>query len=145
MNKNATITLILFIATAAAVFGWFALEHHLDDDLNLTDLFLPASPTPTLTTTATPIKIAASQAASPFWTVTPQPGWQVCTGIADGHLHVREKPGHQAPILGVLPESSNITPTDQRDGDWLAISAPLAGWVNSKFLCEKPGNGSVSP
>jgi hypothetical protein len=84
---------------------------------------------------ATPTKKAAFQTASPI-PVTPQPGWQVCTGIPDGHLHVREKPGHQAPILGVLPESTNITPTGQRDGDWLEISAPLAGWVNSKFLCE---------
>jgi hypothetical protein len=144
MNKNATITLILFIATAAAVVGWFALEHHLDDDLNLTDLFLPASPTPTPTATATPIKIAAFQTASPI-PVTPQPGWQVCTGVADGHLHVREKAGHQSPILGVLPEATSITPTGQHDSDWLEISTPLAGWVHSRFLCEKPGNRSVSP
>lgn len=125
------------------LFGVIALVISLDMSVIL-GLLEPASPTPTLTTTATPIKMAAYQTTSPI-PVIPQPGWQVCTGVADGHLHVRASAGHQASILGVLPESTIITPTGQRDGDWLTISTPLAGWVHSKYLCEKPGNRSVLP
>jgi hypothetical protein len=116
------------------LFGIIALVVSLDTSVILA-LLKPAIPTPTMMASATPTKKAAFQTASPI-PVIPQPGWQVCTGVADGHLHVREKPGHQAPILGVLPESSKITPTGQRDGDWLEISVPLAGWAHSKFLCE---------
>jgi hypothetical protein len=125
------------------LFGIIALAVSLDTSVILA-LLDPASPTPTMMASTTPTKKAAFQTASPI-PVTPQPGWQVCTGVVDGHLHVREKAGHQSPILGVLPEATSITPTGQRDGNWLAISAPLAGWVNSRYLCEKPGNGSVSP
>ena len=125
------------------LFGMLALVISLDTSAILA-LLEPASPTPTLTTTAMPIKMAAYQTTSPI-SVTPQPGWQVCTGVADGHLHVRASAGHQASILGVLPESTIITPTGQRDGDWLTISTPLAGWVHSRFICEGSSNGSVPP
>jgi uncharacterized protein YraI len=126
------------------LFGIIALVVSLDTSVILA-LLDPASPTSTMMASTTSTKKAAFQTTASPIPVTPQPGWQVCTGVADGHLHVREKAGHQAPILGVLPESTNITPTGQHDGDWLEISAPLTGWVHSKYLCEKPGNRSVSP
>jgi hypothetical protein len=147
MNKKNEILLgsAPIIGGLLGIIGLIALMYFLGDP-TLTRLLSPPTPSPIATQapteTVTPTETA-------IWTATPYPApaadMQVCTGIPDGHLHVREKPGHQAPILGVLPESTNITPTGQRDGDWLEISAPLAGWVNSKYLCEKPGNGSVSP
>lgn len=60
----------------------------------------------------------------------------ICTGLPDGFLNVRYRPGANAPTLGVLPEAAHVTPTGQRNGDWLQIRAPLAGWVHSKFICE---------
>jgi hypothetical protein len=127
INRPVTILGLLLL------FGIIALVIFLDTSVILA-LLEPASPTPIMIASTTPTKKAAFQTASPI-PATPQPGWQVCTGVADGHLHVRASAGHQATILGILPEASIITPTGQRDGDWFAISAPLAGWVHSKFLC----------
>lgn len=137
INRLVTMLGLLFL------FGIIALVVSLDTSVILA-LLGPASPTPTMMASTTPTKKAAFQTASPI-PVTPQPGWQVCTGVADGHLHVRASAGHQASILGVLPESTIIIPTGQRDGDWLTISTPLAGWVHSRFICERSSNGSVPP
>jgi hypothetical protein len=137
MNKHNLISLILYTSILAAIFGVLMLQGHLEHRAKKNAL---PSPSPTTTQaraeTATPTLPTATHAAAA--SPTPENLWQVCTGIPNGHLHVREKPGHQAPILGVLTESTSITPTGQRDSDWLEISAPLAGWVNSKFLCEVP-------
>lgn len=135
-NNESLLGLAAIFGGLLGILGTLTLAIHLGDPTVL-GLLYPTSPTPNVTTTVTSTVAPEIYATGPkLSTATPEPKWQVCTGIPNGHLHVREQPGHQTPILGVLPESTNITPTGQRDGDWLEISAPLTGWVNSKFICE---------
>ncbi len=133
MNKNNLIALILFTAIGAAIAGGFALQYHGVDLLNSVELVLP-TPIPTIQEISTlppsPVTVAKNLS-------TPTPGLYVCTGIADGHLNVRIRPGHEASVVGILSEAVSISPTGQRDDDWLEISNPLAGWVNANFICEE--------
>lgn len=69
--------------------------------------------------------------------IGPAPTWMVCTGLPDGFLYVRYSPRADGPIRGVLPEAAHVVPTGQRSGDWLLLRAPLAGWVDAKFICEE--------
>ena len=142
MNKHNLISLILYTSILAAIVGVLALQAHLEQRAKKNAL-----PSPTTAQvraeTATPTLATATHAAAA--SPTPANLWQVCTGVPNGHLHVREIASPEAVILGVLPEESIITPTGQRNGDWLEIDAPLSGWVHSKFICEKSENGSVSP
>lgn len=110
------------------LFGVIALVISLDMSVIL-GLLEPASPTPTLTTTATPIKMAAYQTTSPI-PVIPQPGWQVCTGVADGHLHVRAS----ARTPGIHPgRSARINHHhSHRPARWrLAHNQHSAGWLGA--------------
>jgi len=134
MNKNNLIALILFTAIGAAIVGGFALQYHGVDLLNSVELVLP-TPIPTIQEIAT---LPPSPGAVAKNLLTPAPDLHVCTGIADGHLNVRINSGHESPVVGILPEAVSISPTGQRDDDWLEINAPLAGWVNAKFICEEP-------
>lgn len=133
MNKNSLITLILFIAIGAAIAGGFALQYRGVNLFNSVELVLP-TPIPTIQEIAT---LPPSPGAVAKNLLTPAPDLHVCTGIADGHLNVRIRPGHEASVVGTLPEAASISPTGQRDDDWLEISDPFAGWVNVKFICEE--------
>jgi len=133
MNKNNLISLILFTAIGAAIVGGLALRYHGVDLLNSIELVLP-TPTSTIQEISTlplsPVTVAKNLS-------TPTPGLHVCTGIADGHLLVRIRPGHEASVVGILSEAVSISPTGQRNGGWLEINAPLVGWVNTNFICEE--------
>lgn len=134
MNKHSLITLILFTAIGAAIAGGFALQYRGVNLFNSVELVLP-TPVPTIQEISTlppsPVTVAKNLS-------TPTPGLYVCTGIADGHLNVRIRPGHEASVVGTLPEAASISPIGQRNSNWLEINAPLAGWVNAKFVCEEP-------
>lgn len=139
MNKKNEEIISLISAIIGGLLGMIgviALGIHLGDPAIMRMVY-PTTPAPTATATVTPTASPTIQVNEPeLPAATPQPGWQVCTGIPDGHLHVRVSAGHEAAVVGVLPETISISPTGQRDGDWIAISAPLVGWVNSKFICE---------
>lgn len=128
MKKDDFLSLVTLIVALGGAVGVLALTSGVK-------LFSPASPTPAVVATGI-VTLTSPATRTPTPSPAPMTAWQVCTGVVDGHLHVRNKPGHQTPIRGVLPESSVITPTGQREDDWLAISAPLPGWVHSKFICE---------
>lgn len=134
-RKNNFPALIFLITIMGGAVGTLALMYHIGDP-TIVGLFSPVnanqvsseehaqSTTPAPTSKPTMTK-----------TATPATGWQVCTGLETGHLNVRAKAGSTAPVLGALSEAVSINPTGQRDGNWLEISAPLAGWVHSRFLC----------
>ena len=130
-NILSPISLLAFLGGAV---GTLALMYHLGDP-TIVSLFSPASATQISSEEHTLSTAPAPTSKPPMTkTATPATGW-VCTGLETGHLNVRAKAGSTAPVLGALSEAVSITPTGQRDGDWLEISAPLAGWVHSRFLC----------
>jgi hypothetical protein len=127
--------LISLIAALGGAVGTLAFMYQSGNP-TIVGLFSPASATSTATLTTSP-EVSPSELPPSIatTTVTPVPIWTVCTGLEDGHLNVRAKAGSTAPVLGALSEAVSITPAGQRNGDWLEISAPLAGWVHSRFLC----------
>ena len=68
----------------------------------------------------------------------------VCTNIPGGKLNVRFEAGEKSDVRGYLAEGEIVTISAERqefDGNsWVKLTHPIAGWVNSKYLCE-----AVSP
>lgn len=67
---------------------------------------------------------------------------RVCTHTPAGRLHVRFEPGERSEVRGYLAEGETIWLDDQsvpqslRDGSqWLHLAAPVAGWVNARYVC----------
>jgi hypothetical protein len=57
---------------------------------------------------------------------------QVFPGI--GGLNVRESPALSADVVTVLPAGSNVTLDNLGEGGWVPISAPVEGYVSSRYL-----------
>jgi len=134
-RKSNTLSLISVIAFLGGAVGTLALMYHLDDP-TIVGLFSPVSATQISSEeqaqSTTPAPTSKPTMKNP---AVPATGWQVCTGLETGHLNVRAKAGSTAPVLGALSEAVSITPTGQRNSDWLEISAPSAGWVHYCYLC----------
>jgi hypothetical protein len=64
--------------------------------------------------------------------------------IESGNLRVRECPGLACGEVGLLTNGDRITSTGERkesDGaTWLRLTAPIAGWANSRYICKAEGN-----
>jgi len=79
--------------------------------------------------------------ASPQPTVARQGKVCFAASVAAGKLRVRECPGLDCGESGFLADSDLITTTGERreaDGaTWLRITAPIAGWVSARYVCEK--------
>ena len=134
-RKSNILSLISLVAFLGSAVGTLTLMYHLGDP-TIVGLFSPVSATQVSSEEHTQGTVHAPTSKPTMTkTATPSTGWQVCTGLETGHLNVRAKAGSTAPVLGALSEAVSITPTGQRDGDWLEISAPLTGWVHSRFLC----------
>ncbi|PKN94674.1 MAG: hypothetical protein CVU44_02370 [Chloroflexi bacterium HGW-Chloroflexi-6] len=134
-RKSNILSLISLVAFLGGAVGTLALMYHIGDP-TIVGLFSPVRATQVSSEEHTQSTNPAPT-SKPMMTktATPPTGWQVCTGLKNGHLNVRAKAGSTAPVLGALSEAVSITPTGQSDGDWLEISAPLTGWVHSRFLC----------
>ena len=134
-RKRNILSLISVIAFLGSAVGTLALMYHLGDP-TIVGLFSPVSATQISSEeqaqSTTPAPTSKSTMTK---TATPATRWQVCTGLETGHLNVRAKAGSTASVLGALSEAVSITPTGQRNSDWLEISAPLAGWVHSRYIC----------
>ena len=120
----ALLTLIILLAlTAAAVI--FAL--YLTD--TQTNVITAVSPSPTVETAVHTV---------PAHTATPTP-LRVCPDIPDGRLHVRFAAGDGSEVRGYLAEGESVLPTANTEtlkGEtWQQISSPIAGLVNTRYLC----------
>jgi hypothetical protein len=68
---------------------------------------------------------------------------QVCTDIPNGRLHVRFTAGEGSEVRGYLIEGETVQSSHNsdgemiRDGQWLRISSPVAGWVNARYVCKQ--------
>jgi len=61
--------------------------------------------------------------------------------LAGGNLRVRECPGLSCGEIDVIENDTLVQVTgERRDVDgatWLRITAPINGWVSSKFICNE--------
>lgn len=66
---------------------------------------------------------------------------QICTGIPDGRLNVRETAGTVGRVIGHLMEGQAILPSERtrkiQGQTWLEITSPVTGWVNSHYVCNR--------
>lgn len=68
----------------------------------------------------------------------------VCTGLDQGVLHVRKHAGATSEVLGYLSEGDKVEANDGiallfvERSEWMHISTPIEGWVNTRYLC--PGD-----
>lgn len=127
-NKN-----ILLVCFALALAGMACQSSVLGVPVTINT---PTSIASALTQTAPPTSPAPalSQEAT-------KPASVVCfQGIENGMLRVRECPGLGCREVSVLISGDPVAVTGERkvvDGStWLRIDAPLAGWVNARYVCE---------
>ena len=65
----------------------------------------------------------------------------VCTDIPNGRLHVRFAAGEGSEVRGYLADGETVQLALELAGEviqgqqWQRISAPIAGWVNARYLC----------
>jgi hypothetical protein len=130
---NTPVKILKFALFVVVVLIGVALTHNLDGSPKFR-IGITQTPRFLIDIRTTPATVAPHETLTP--TASPAPIWQVCTGLATGHLNVRASAGSTAAVLGALSEAVPISPTGQRNGDWFQIRAPLAGWVHSNFICE---------
>ena len=117
--------IVILIASGAAMF--FAVQ--------LT------TPKTDATAVAPPSASPAPSATSTTIMVTPV-AMMVCTDIPNGRLHVRFAAGEGSEVRGYLAEGETVQlalePNNQmiQAELWQRISAPIAGWVNARYLCK---------
>ena len=100
-----------------------------------------STPTPLhLQTTPTSVPLTAT---IPVSTVESNMPRKVCTNIPGGKLNVRFEAGDKSEVRGYLTEgeivtiSGEHTETELDGSQWIKISHPVEGWVNTKFICKK--------
>ena len=95
----------------------------------------PASPPPITETVAVPALVVRE-----IKDIEALLTHRVCTGVPNGLLRVREIAGTDAAVVAVLDEGMEVSVLNEvpqeYKGTWAQIAAP-AGWVNTRFLCEK--------
>jgi hypothetical protein len=68
---------------------------------------------------------------------------QVCTDIPNGRLHVRFAAGEGSEVRGYLVEGETVQLAPDSNGkmiqgeQWRYIASPIAGWVNTRFVCKQ--------
>jgi hypothetical protein len=127
------VKILKFAALVLVVLIGVALTRNLDGSPRLS-IGITQTPRFVIDIRTTPATSAPRKTLTP--TASPAPAWMVCTGLETGHLNVRASAAPTAAVLDALSEAVPVTPTGQRNGDWLEIRAPLAGWVHSNFICE---------
>lgn len=100
-----------------------------------------ATPTSTLVPVATRT-LAPGASPSPTLPATLSASGRVCfKSLAGGNLRVRECPGLSCGEIDVIENDTLVQVTGERrdvDGTtWLRITAPVNGWVSSKFICNE--------
>ena len=116
--------IVILIASGAAMF--FAVQMTTPK----TDATAVASPSTSPAPSATSTTIMATPVAM-----------MVCTDIPNGRLHVRFAAGEGSEVRGYLAEGETVQlalePNNQmiQAELWQRISAPIAGWVNARYLC----------
>lgn len=105
--------------------------------------------TPKVVATAntSPLTSPTAYTASSFTTAPPVPiTMNVCTDIPDGRLHVCFTAGDGSEVRGYLAEGETVQIALASDSEldskiirgdlWLHILSPVAGWVNTRYLCK---------
>ncbi|MEW6285029.1 MAG: SH3 domain-containing protein [Chloroflexota bacterium] len=103
--------------------------------LPLLALACSITPTASLAAMVTPSPSPSPSPSTPSPTATPQD--VTCTVTAES-LHLRAKPGIDAPVIGYLYAGDVLTILpDPPAGAWLRVRAgALTGWINSNY-CTK--------
>ena len=132
MTKKAIITIFFLslLATIACASADYAAMAHIEYG--------------TVTPGNAPLSAEAQSEATQSIqaTATNSPSWQVCTGVEDGTLRVRNAPGVDGKVILTLSEEQNIflpaVPETQETNDgatWIEIADP-EGWINARYICE---------
>jgi hypothetical protein len=122
---SALAVIVILIASGVAMF--FAVQLTTPE----TDAIALASPSASPAPSATSTTIMATPVAM-----------MVCTDIPNGRLHVRFAAGEGSEVRGYLAEGETVQlalePNNQmiQAELWQRISAPIAGWVNARYLCK---------
>ena len=121
---SALAVIVILIASGAAMF--FAVQMTTPKTIATAVSSPSASPVPSATYTtimATPVAM------------------MVCTDIPNGRLHVRFAAGEGSEVRGYLADGETVQLALELAGEviqgqqWQRISAPIAGWVNARYLC----------
>ena len=121
---GALAVIVILIASGAAMF--FAVQMTTPKTIATAVSSPSASPAPSTTYTtimATPVAM------------------MVCTDIPNGRLHVRFAAGEGSEVRGYLADGETVQLALELAGEviqgqqWQRISAPIAGWVNARYLC----------
>lgn len=97
-----------------------------------------------LTSTSTTANEVPNIDVSP--TPRTKPFHHVCTDVPNGRLHVRFTANPGGEVRGYLVEGETVQLAIDLDGktiseksqdsQWLYLTAPIEGWVNSEFICK---------
>ncbi len=131
MKNKAIITLLflLILASLACTSADYAAAFHIDYE---------PSPVPFPAEAQLEATVPSIATAS----ATALPSMQVCTGVENGVLRVRNTPGTSGALVATLSEGQRVYLADALEAQtddgatWRKITDP-EGWINGRFLCEE--------
>lgn len=126
-RRNGTVAVVV---TIGIFIGWSLGAGYLPGDLLSLATETPGTGTPG---TETPDTETPGTETHDIPTPSPAP-WlmTVCESVT--WLHVRFGPGRNAEVRGYLRGGETVT-LAERDGNWALLSAPVAGWADTRYLC----------